>query len=42
METVDYGNPAYEEEYYKSCRTCGEPCEDDWCSDFCFTVWVDS
>lgn len=36
METVDYGNPAYQNDYENECRECGEPCDGDWCSGSCF------
>lgn len=36
METVDYGNPWFEDELENECRECGDPCEGDWCSATCF------
>jgi hypothetical protein len=40
MESVDYGNPAYDMEGEHECRMCGAPVEEDgdYCSRSCWTA----
>lgn len=37
MEYVDYGNPAYDDDYENECMHCGKPIEKKgYCSNNCF------
>ncbi len=39
METVDYGNPAYQEDKEHECSVCGKPIENEGvCSQKCLEI----